>query len=154
MAVPGRAGPVRETGSSVYMWIETLSFRLLVIICKFNNERDHFPSFIPDVCSYCERMQASLSYMVDPKIHIKSSIMHLEQFCKHILSYFSISNRLKKLTGPTRPGPTVMLCDIVTPRVFWRTKHARKLKFGIQDQKNNLRTLRQVSDKLYLRGSR
>ena len=50
----------------------------------------------PKSCNNCERMRVSLSYMVDPKNRIKSSIMHLEQFCKHILSYFSISNRLKK----------------------------------------------------------
>ena len=35
MAVSGRAGPVRETGSSIYMWIETLSLRSLVINISF-----------------------------------------------------------------------------------------------------------------------
>ena len=44
----------------------------------------------------CERMRASLSVYGRCKKRIKSSIMHLEQFCKHILSSFSISNRLKK----------------------------------------------------------
>ena len=183
------AGPVRKTGSSIYMWIETPTFRSLVInrylllrkyqataaafaalsflqgdlcqrvlynrremayfncflykfyyettltctciakitvylrICRLRNPIIPFGSAFMTVWNSLETivelvssspeisvsptwrihyLRASLSVDGRSKKRVKS-LIHIEQFCKHISTYFALSNWLKSWPGPTRP---------------------------------------------------